>query len=456
MVSTAGPFIAQADVLNDGNSEFYFGGPLNKSGALLVQDLYQNYAAYELPAFKEDAGYEDEGSVFIDVNKDGQADLFVSSGGGSHAPGNRENADRLYINKGAGIFQKANIENKSYVNGGKCIKGDLDQDGREDVLVAGRVYPNRYPSPAPFTFWKGKDETLIETDANSVFKDINSIGMVQDLVFEDLDGDGNKDLILCGHWMPVMVYYGQGNGSYSEAREIGQEVGWFNALKIADLNKDGKLDILVGNEGMNNKYKASKSDPLKIYLDDFDNSGTYDVILSHHEDENEIPVRGRECSSEAIPMLNQQIGSYDIFAKSDLGDIYGREALDAALQYEANEFRHGIYFQKEEDFSFEALPHAAQISPILDWHIEDFDGNGELDIMGVGNRYQTEVETVRGDAGTGLFLLQKNGAFTYLLPVESGLHIPFNSRTINVLDRGGKRSYLIGSNNGPLLMIDKK
>ena len=299
---------------------------------------------------------------------------------------------------------------------------------------------------------------MIEVDADELFNGINEKGMVQDLAFQDLDLDGNKDLVITGHWMGVEVYYGNNDG-YDEAKNIADtKVGWFNSLKIDDIDNDGRPDILVGNEGLNNKFQASSEHPLKVYSSDFDLSGTYDIVLAKNEGDVLYPVRGRECSIEQVPQIKESYDNFEDFASSDLVEIYTPEAIEEAYFAEANEFRHLLLKQNENgSFNIDYLCHEAQISPIFDWEIKDINNDGLNDIIGVGNRYNTEVETVRGDAGTGLVLLQESiGSWNYLMPLESGLYNSNNARAIIEVDRNGNDGYIIANNNGPILLIDLK
>lgn len=458
MLSVAGPYMCKADALKNGKDEIYISGATGQTAAFMIQDVYGKYNAYSLPDFVKDNGFEDEGCVFVDVNGDSFDDLFVSSGGGEYVPGNLENEDRLYISNQQGSFTKLKLENKSFVNGGATISSDFNGDGKKDVLVAGRVYPNHYPLPAPFTLWLGNGNTLIEEDAELLFEGINSLGMVQDIQFVDINKDGYPDLLCTGHWMGVEIYFGKKNNEFVRKSISSSTKGWFNAMEIVDFNGDGLLDILCANEGLNNKFKASKERPLSVYLNDFDNSGTHDVVLVNKDGDVYVPLRGKECSTEQVPLLNTRFSSYEDFANATIEDIYTTEGLENAYYAEVNEFQHGIFYQeKDGSFTYKALDHAAQISPILDWELIDLNKDGRIDIIGVGNRYQTEVETVRGDAGTGLVLIQnENGSFNYLMPSESGLYIPFNSRCLISVKRNDLSSYLIGTNNGPLIMIDIK
>lgn len=455
-VSVAGPYVSNADINNNGSDELFISSSTGNSALLCVQNSVGGINAIQLDVFKNDKKYEDEGAVFIDVNKDGLKDLFVSSGGGVYNAGNENNADRLYINTGDGDFKKQTIKNSSFVNGGTAIVGDFNKDGNDDVLVAGRVSPNQYPLPAPFTLWQGNGKTLNEVNAETIFPTINSLGMIQDLVFIDLNKDGLKDLICTGHWMGVEVFYANNSGFDPPKSLITSKTGWFNTLEVSDVNNDGFLDIVIGNEGMNNKYKAAEKKPLKIYAADFDNSGTHDIVLAKNEGDLLVPVRGRECSIEQVPEIQTALPSFEEFATSTLDEIYSNESLNDAYFAQVNEFRHAILYQDQGgSFTFTPLPHESQISPIMDWELIDLNHDGLIDIIGVGNRYNTEVETSRGDAGTGLVLLQeKNGDWKSLSPLESGLYNPNNARSITLLSRGDGLSYFIGNNNGPFKVID--
>lgn len=455
-VSSAGPFVSKADINNNGSDELFISSSIGNSALLAVQNSDGKISAFQLEALKRDKKYEDEGSLFIDVNKDGYMDLFVSSGGGVFEAGNTNNADRLYINTKNSDFKKQLLKNKSFVNGGSVVGGDFNNDGNEDVLVAGRVSPNNYPLPAPFTLWLGDGKTLVEASSESIFPGINSLGMIQDLVFIDLNNDGSKDLICTGHWMGVEVFYANSSGFDSSMTLIDNKSGWFNTLEIYDIDNNGHLDILLGNEGMNNKFKASSKKVLKIYAGDFDNSGTHDIVLAKNDGDVEVPIRGRECSIEQVPGIQGDFPSFEEFATSSLTDIYSDEVLSNAFYAQVNEFRHAILYQDQNaSFTFSPLPHESQISPIMDWELRDLNQDGLIDIIGVGNRYNTEVETSRGDAGTGLVLIQgENGSWRYLMPLESGLYNPNNARTITAISNGESSSYFIGNNNGPFLVVD--
>jgi hypothetical protein len=223
--------------------------------------------------------------------------------------------------------------------------------------------------------------------------------------------------------------------------------GLWWSVTVSDLDKDGDDDYIVGNLGRNNKFKASEEHPFKIYANDFDNNGTNDIVLANFYKADYVPVRGRECTSQQMPFISEKFKDYNSFASANLVDILPEQGLMNAVAYEVSNFESIILTNNGRQLVRSPLAVQAQVSPIKSSIVEDFNNDGNNDILLVGNHYSTEVETIRYDSGIGTVLIGdgKNN-FKAIAPTESGLHVPFDSRNVAKV-KGRDKNYLVITNN---------
>jgi len=216
-------------------------------------------------------------------------------------------------------------------------------------------------------------------------------------------------------------------------------------LKAADVDNDGDIDLVCGNLGLNNKYAASEAKPLTLFTEDFDKNGTFDIVLGKFYNKQLVPIRGRECSSEQMPFIKDKFPTYKDFASADLAEILGRDQLSEALQLQATHFESTVFMNEGNgQYQSQPLPRLAQISPINGIIAKDINGDRFLDLIIAGNNYDTEVETPRYDAGTGLVLLgDGTGQFHPINSSESGWFIQENVRDIVIIN-GLSNNYLFG------------
>lgn len=209
--------------------------------------------------------------------------------------------------------------------------------------------------------------------------------------------------------MPI-TFFNNDNGVFAKVDlPTNTQTGWFQTLKACDFDADGDDDYFVGNLGENNKFHPTEKKSLHIYANNFDENGSYDIALSKSSDGVLFPVRGKECSSQQTPFLNKKIKTYKEFANSSLIDVYGESNIESALHLEATSF--SSYYIKNNgngDFEFSALPNAVQFGPTLDFEFIDLNRDGLVEALGVGNIYDSEVETIRYDTSQGYMLTNKN------------------------------------------------
>ena len=280
--------------------------------------------------------------------------------------------------------------------------------------------------------------------------------MVTDAVFTDIDQDGDEDMIIVGEWMTITVLTNN-NGVFennSEKLGLNDTRGMWWSITASDLDNDGDDDYIIGNLGNNNKFKATKSHPFKVYANDFDNNGTNDVVLAKFYKDDYVPLRGRECTSQQMPYVAEKFKDYHSFASSKLLDILPEDKVDSAVVYEINNFESIILINEDGMLNPQSLPTQAQVSPIKGSVIDDFNADGFKDILVVGNHYGVEVETIRYDAGYGMLLLgDGNNSFKALPAGNSGLHIPLDSRSIQAIKIKNEQVIVITNNSASLNLL---
>jgi hypothetical protein len=323
--------------------------------------------------------------------------------------------DRLYINNGKGSFKNSALKSP-LVNSRGIAFADFDKDGDMDIFVGSNVKHGQYPlSDKPY-FLENKNGKY-ENTIDEKFDDVSNLKMINDAVFSDFDADGDEDLLLVGEWMPLVFYENKDNKFYQKEMDgISTIHGWYQTITAADIDKDGAVDYLIGNWGNNNKFHPTQQKPLHIYADYFDDNASFDIALSKVSKTGDLlPVRGKECSSQQTPFLNQKVKTFKEFATSTMPQIYGSEKLEKASHFVTHSFATILLKNKGNgQFVIEELPSEAQFSPTLGLEVADINNDGFLDIFGVGNVYDSEVETIQYDASKGYLLLgNKEGNFTF-------------------------------------------
>ncbi|MFT4986503.1 MAG: hypothetical protein ACI81Y_002454 [Glaciecola sp.] len=429
--SRNGPFIEKADVNNDGLDDFYIGGAAGQAGVLYVQSVSGTFNRIAQP-FIKDRNYEDLGLTFFDFDNDMDMDLYIVSGGSEFPEGSPMFQDRLYKNDGKGNFTKTkNVLPEITQSGQVVIHADIDNDGDDDVFIGGRIIPDKYPyTPASF---------LLMNDNGKFTKkglDQNGIGMVTGATFSDYDSDGDQDLFIVGEWSQINILNNDGGKfSKTEIPVLENSIGIWQSIVARDIDNDGDDDYFVGNMGKNVKFDTENGKEFHVFCDDFDENGTYDVILSNKYNGNLVPIRGRECSAEQLPNIELKFPNYQEFANATLEDILNADKFKNALHYKANTLYH-LFIENEGNgfFKMTELPMACQIAPAIGWAFKDMDNDGMDEVFLVGNNYNTEVETIRLDASFGAILQYDSGDFNSIKALNSGFSTRGDCRSIKIIN----------------------
>jgi len=451
-LSQFGPALAKGDINNDGLEDVFIGAATGFEAAVYIQDEKGNFAKILQELWKKEAAYEDVDALFLDVNGDGYQDLYVVSGGNEYPVYDLHYVDRIYLNDGTGNFSKGAIIDVGRMSGSKVSAEDFDADGDLDLFVGGRHVPHQYPLPATSMLLLNEKGQLINK-TETLAPQFKDLGMVTDAVWADYDGDGDSDLTLLGEWMPITIFKNEGNRFVkTEVAGLENSVGWWFSIEKGDFDNDGDVDFVVGNLGLNYKYKTSSEAPFDIYYNDFDANGKGDIVLGYFNGDKHYPLRGFSCSSQQIPGLKNKIKKYDVFAALEIDEVYGKGNLENSLHYKADTFA-SSYVENLGNGSFRlsTLPNMAQISNINDFLVDDFNGDDNLDILLVGNLFVSEIETPRNDAGTGLLVLgDGKGGFKSVSSTESGFFARGDAKKLIAIKVGGKLRVLVANNNGRL------
>jgi hypothetical protein len=455
------PALAVGDVDGNGLDDIVVGSSASVSTTLLLQQTSGSFAQKKLvpTATKETKSWKDEGLVLFDADGDGDLDLYVASGGYEAGPNSNVYQDRFFINDGKGNFS---IDSTALPNNSaskSCVRAaDFDNDGDLDLFIAGRVDPWNYPKPVSSYIYRNdtkNGKVKFTNVTSSVAKGLNNVGLVCDAVWTDFNNDGWQDLVITGEWMPVL-FYKNNKGTFediSKSSSISGKRGWWTSILPGDFDNDGDIDYVVGNLGLNSFYRASDKYPVSIYAKDFDNNGNFDAVptmyfpVSQEDTERkEFPVHVRDDMTKQLISFRSKFQNYKSYATATFDKMFTSEEMKGAIKLQANDFSNSyIRNDGNGNFTISQMPLTTQYSCLNGMVSEDFDGDGNLDILVTGNDYGTEVAVGRYDACNGLFLKgDGKGGFTPLTILQSGWFVPENAKALVKL-RGTNGSCLMAA-----------
>lgn len=363
-VSTEGPALAVGDVNGDGLEDVFLGSSKRERSALFLQNSQGQFSLATPASIIQDSLLEDVDAVFLDIDKDDDLDLVIASGGNEYKLGSKELVQRAYLNDGRGGFERADLFPGALLTASCVIPMDVDGDGWQDLFFGARAVPWQYGLPPKSFLYRNKGDGTFEEVIADIAPDLQKVGMVKNGAWADIDGDGDGDLILAVEWEAVQLFIND-NGQLKR-RSIGDAKGWWNVVFPHDMDGDGDLDILAGNFGKNSRLQPTTEEPLRCYVDDFDDNSQIEQVLTYYLQGKEIPFANyAELTKQMVSLKKRYLYAKDMAGASP-AEIFGKEKLEQALVHEVNTLQ-SVYFENkgiDKEFVMHNLPNKAQFSTV--------------------------------------------------------------------------------------------
>lgn len=449
MLSREGPKAAYGDVNGDGLIDVFIGGAAGQAGQLYLQTS-NGFVQKKEQSFDIVADFEDVAALFFDCDKDGDLDLFVGSGGNKFPPFSREFQNRIYKNDGKGNFE---IDGTALTNTGmntSCVvANDFDNDGDLDLFVGSRSVPQNYgQTPSSFLLVNngtGKFSDIAKTENPAIAQ----IGMVTGAVWADVVGDKQKELIITGDWMYPHIFSYQKSHFVEIKSNLINLYGWWKTVTAQDLDGDGKLDLVLGNVGDNFYLHPDAAKPVKMFINDFDNNGTVEKVITQTIDKKDKPVFLKREIVEQIASLRKQNLKNADFANKSIQDLFSPEVLEKGLVKQFNYSSSSIAFNNGNGkFTVKKMPFQVQLSCVNTIKCTDINNDGKIDILLGGNQFGFLPQFSRLDASYGHVLINKGKReFEWIVPQQSGIDITGEIKDIIEIPFKDKREFLFLQNN---------
>ena len=452
MISTDGPALAVADINGDGAADIFLGSSKTSSAVVLLQQKSGTFKPMEQPDLEKDQFNEEVAACWVDVNNDHFADLVVANGGNEFFGKDQHLSPCVYLNDGSGkLKKKEDAFDSVFVNASSVCFYDFDKDGDADLFIGGRS--------VPWQFGVNPPSYLLQNDGHGKFKDVTSVlapdlmkaGMITGASWVDLDGDGDQDLITCEDWGGVNAYVY--NGSKFELTKLTDKKGWWNFVLPVDVDHDGDLDIIAGNQGLNSRLKPTAEQPVRLYYNDFDGNGKKEQLITYYLEGQEIPFMGKGDLQRLMPIIKKKFLYAEKYAAATLREIFPPEKLDQAQILSVDYFASALLLNEGKGkFSIHELPSRAQFSALKCAATVDANGDPLPDVLLFGNFYQNNIQLSRNDADFGTMLLNQGGG-NFIAESLNGLTLKGQVRHIGELAGKGGKNYVLAMNNDSLRVI---
>lgn len=452
MVSAEGPALAVGDVNGDGLEDVFIGSSKRRRSALFLQEASGKFSLQTPQSIIVDSIFEDVDAVFADIENDGDLDLVIASGGNEYRGTQEPMKQRAYINDGKGGFIRKDLFPEAFLTASCVLPADFNGDGRVDFFFGARAIPWNYgKTPSSYLYENKGDGTFEEVTAKYA-DDLQEVGLVKNGSWSDIDLDGDQDLILAVEWEPLIIFRNDGNRF--EKVPVNDAKGWWNFVLPGDFDQDGDVDLLAGNFGQNTKLDPSVEEPVRMFVNDFDDNGQIEQVLTYHLGGREIPFATyAELTKQMVSLKKRFLYSKDLAAAS-LSDIFGKEKLAEAKLYEANTFQSAYFEQVDGQLKFKMhyLPDTLQFSTLNAIASMENAEAGKSQFVVGGNFLQSNIEMGWYDANYGNVLTLGGEPFMNVQPLGD-LRIKGEVRRIQPITINGRTCYIFAKNNDFIQVI---
>jgi len=448
-ISQEGPTLAVADVNNDGNEDVFIGGAKGQPATLYIHKNNGNFRTRTI--FTDDKNFEDTASSFFDADNDGDLDLMIGSGGNEVGKENN-NKTRLYLNDGKGNFSRSSNNIPSNFNNISVIAPiDFDDDGDIDVFVGSRSVVGTYGVNPEHVFLENNGDGTFTNAIERIAYATKDAGMVTDAKWIDIDGDSKKDLVTVSEWGTPNIYKNNGRRLSKFQSSFSDLHGWWNTIEAADLDNDGDIDFIIGNQGSNTHYKTFKEKPMKMWINDFDNNGTIEQIVTRNFNGKDYPIHQKKELTEQIVALKKQNLKASEYAKKTIDKLFPEEIFKKSIEKKATIAESIIAINDGNGkFTIKKLPTRVQLSCVCGITCTDVNNDGNLDIILGGNNFEFKPQYSRLDANYGSVLLNDGKLnFKWQDYNKSGFFIKEEIKHIEqVKDKNGQTYIISAINDG--------
>jgi len=454
-VSADGPALAIADINHDGLEDIFVGSSKKFRNHLFLQTTSGVFKESIQPDLVRDSTYEEVDAQWADVNKDGHPDLVVATGGNEYSNNSEYQMPRIYLNDGKGnLSAKQDAFSNVFVTASCIVPFDFTGDGILDLFIGGRAVPLNY-GELPKSYLLKNDGSGKFIDVTSQYgKELSTIGYVKNAKLADLDKDGDPDLILALEWDGICMMENQ--GKIFVKKMLTDRKGWWNFTVPYDYDGDGDMDILAGNLGLNSRLKASKEQPVRMYINDYDKNGRKEPILTYYLNGKEVLFPTKLEIEKQMPFIKKKYIYATEFSKATIADIFGKDKLEEAQILEADYYESVILVNDGKgNFKLKPLDYRAQWSSYYDAQVIDANGDKLPDILMMGNFYNCNIQMGRYDADFGMILINKGNCDFAPQPIN-GLQVKGQVRKLREIKLKNGSAIVAARNSDTLLVIRRK
>jgi enediyne biosynthesis protein E4 len=460
MMSTEGPRMCQGDVNGDGLADLYICGAKDQPGALMVQRRDGTFASSEKQVFEADKISEDTDCAMFDADQDGDPDLFVAGGGNELPESSSALSSRLYFNDGKGHFTRSKqVLPAGRYESASCVRpADFDNDGVMELFVGLRMRPFLYGVPVNGYLLENDGKGTFTNATSRIAPELLNVGMIRDMLWQDVDGDSDPDILLAGDWMALRVFLNE-KGTFREKKDAFGTLdtrGWWNCLSAGDVDADGDIDFVAGNHGLNSRFRATSEKPVSMYVNDFDLNGRAEQIICVYDGDKSYPLALKHDLVQQIPAMGAKYPTYEQYKNAQITDMFTPEQLKNTLKLDATMMETSLFLNDGKgNFTKSSLPPEVQFSPVYAAEMGDYNSDGKTDILLGGNLFNVKPEVGRYDASYGSFLAgDGKGGFTNIPPKISGFHLDGEIRDIMKVTTPRGNILVIARSNEPVQVFN--